>query len=67
MMLVTAFLWDETGRERCGFFRGIELSAPAEREPYSLPCRVGWAYGYRVPTKEMHDMNTRLHPSIDEI
>jgi len=65
MMLVTAFLWDETGRVRCCFFCGIELSPPAKREPYSLSCRVVWAYGSRVPSKEMHDMNTKLHPLID--
>jgi len=33
---VTAFLWDEIDRVRCGFFCGIERSVPVKREPYSF-------------------------------
>ena len=35
-----------------------------KREPYSLSCRVGCAYGCRVPSREMHDMNK--YSSMDE-
>ena len=41
-----------------------EYSVLTKRESYSLSCRVGCAYGCRVPSREMHDMNK--YSSMDE-
>lgn len=41
-----------------------EYSVLMKRESYSLSCRVGCAYGCRVPSREMHDMNK--YSSMDE-